>query len=99
VVIALVDNKATIGSAELEEGGELEKGEGSNMEKEKEEEEKRRREEGRTVDYTYESCVPWAWFQQCHEAGTFSKVSQTVTSHPYHTTVVTVFNFFHYAPT
>ena len=41
---ALVDNKAAIGRAEFEEGGELEKRD-------------------------YESCVPWAWFQQCHEAG------------------------------
>ena len=36
----LVDNKATIGRAELEEGGELEKREASNPEKEKEEEKK-----------------------------------------------------------
>jgi len=50
---ALVDNKAAIGRAEFEEGGELEKRD-------------------------YESCVPWAWFQQCHEAGTFGKVNQTV---------------------
>ena len=35
---ALVDNKATIGRAELEEGGELEKREENNTEKEKEEE-------------------------------------------------------------
>ena len=38
---ALVDNKATIGRAELEEGGELEKREENNTEKEKEEEKKK----------------------------------------------------------
>jgi len=47
VLYALVDNKATIGHAELEEGEELEKQEESNMEKEKEEEEKRRRKNNR----------------------------------------------------
>jgi len=65
---ALVDNKATIGRAELEENWRSKK---SNTEKEKEEEKKRRREEekkrrrknNRLYLRKIENCVPWAWFQ------------------------------------
>jgi len=57
---ALVDNKATIGRAELEENWRSKK---SNTEKEKEEEKKRRRKNNRLYLRKIENCVPWAWFQ------------------------------------